>query len=217
MGRSPRTLGSGESVRNRPGLDIACNPINGAGPVVGGGRNVRIRRHHDVPLQQLRIARPRRHGAARPRVRAEMVVIPAGRKEESAGIAPHHLVQPQRGSGVRTFVREDVAATEPWYDRVDWKEYRRVVQLSTHFLDNVIDANQYPLPEITDLAEMLIRMGASIEGHGTRRIRIQGVPRLHGCTHRVVADRIVPAVIAVMRPAVGLSNSHATTTLPEDQ
>ncbi len=45
-------------------------------------------------------------------------------------------------------------------------------------------------PEITDLAEMLIRMGASIEGHGTRRIRIQGVPRLHGCTHRVVADRI---------------------------
>jgi UDP-N-acetylglucosamine 1-carboxyvinyltransferase len=45
-------------------------------------------------------------------------------------------------------------------------------------------------PEITDLAEMLIAMGARIEGHGTRRIRIQGVPRLHGCTHRVVADRI---------------------------
>ena len=45
-------------------------------------------------------------------------------------------------------------------------------------------------PEISDLAEMLIRMGAHIEGHGTRRIRIQGVERLHGCTHRVVADRI---------------------------
>jgi UDP-N-acetylglucosamine 1-carboxyvinyltransferase len=45
-------------------------------------------------------------------------------------------------------------------------------------------------PEITDLAEMLIRMGARIEGHGTSRIRIQGVARLHGCTHRVVADRI---------------------------
>jgi UDP-N-acetylglucosamine 1-carboxyvinyltransferase len=37
---------------------------------------------------------------------------------------------------------------------------------------------------------MLIKMGAQIEGHGTRRIRIQGVERLHGCTHRVVADRI---------------------------
>ncbi len=45
-------------------------------------------------------------------------------------------------------------------------------------------------PEISDLAEMLIRMGARIEGHGTSRIRIQGVERLQGCTHQVVADRI---------------------------
>ncbi len=45
-------------------------------------------------------------------------------------------------------------------------------------------------PEIPDLAEMLIAMGAKIEGHGTSRIRIQGVERLHGGTHTVVADRI---------------------------
>ena len=49
-------------------------------------------------------------------------------------------------------------------------------------------------PEITDLAEMLIAMGASIEGHGTSRIRIQGVGRLHGlggnAAHRIVPDRI---------------------------
>jgi UDP-N-acetylglucosamine 1-carboxyvinyltransferase len=45
-------------------------------------------------------------------------------------------------------------------------------------------------PEISDLAEMLIAMGARIEGHGTSRIHIQGVDRLHGCTHQVVADRI---------------------------
>ncbi|HEY0201097.1 MAG TPA: UDP-N-acetylglucosamine 1-carboxyvinyltransferase, partial [Burkholderiaceae bacterium] len=45
-------------------------------------------------------------------------------------------------------------------------------------------------PEIPDLAEMLIAMGAKIEGHGTSRIRVQGVDRLHGCTHTVVADRI---------------------------
>ena len=45
-------------------------------------------------------------------------------------------------------------------------------------------------PEIPDLAEMLIAMGAKIEGHGTSRIRIQGVEALHGCTHQVVADRI---------------------------
>ncbi len=45
-------------------------------------------------------------------------------------------------------------------------------------------------PEIPDLAEMLIAMGARIEGHGSSRIRIQGVPHLHGATHQVVADRI---------------------------
>ena len=45
-------------------------------------------------------------------------------------------------------------------------------------------------PEIPDLAEMLIAMGAKIEGHGTSRIHIQGVEALHGVSHSVVADRI---------------------------
>ena len=45
-------------------------------------------------------------------------------------------------------------------------------------------------PEITDLAEMLIKMGARITGHGTSRIVVQGVDKLHGCEHEVVADRI---------------------------
>lgn len=45
-------------------------------------------------------------------------------------------------------------------------------------------------PEIVDLAELLIKMGARIQGHGGDRIVIDGVERLHGATHRVVADRI---------------------------
>jgi UDP-N-acetylglucosamine 1-carboxyvinyltransferase len=45
-------------------------------------------------------------------------------------------------------------------------------------------------PEIPDLAELLIAMGAKIEGHGTSRILIQGVDQLHGADHSVVADRI---------------------------
>ncbi len=45
-------------------------------------------------------------------------------------------------------------------------------------------------PEVTDLAEMLIRMGARIEGHGGSRIRVQGVERLGGTAHRIVPDRI---------------------------
>ena len=45
-------------------------------------------------------------------------------------------------------------------------------------------------PEVSDLAEMLIGMGARIDGHGSSRIRIQGVEALHGVDHAVVADRI---------------------------
>lgn len=45
-------------------------------------------------------------------------------------------------------------------------------------------------PEIVDLAECLIRMGAQIEGHGTSTITIEGVDRLGGATHAVVTDRI---------------------------
>ncbi len=45
-------------------------------------------------------------------------------------------------------------------------------------------------PKSSDLAEMLMPVGARIEGHGTSRIRIQGVRQLHGTAHHVVADRI---------------------------
>jgi UDP-N-acetylglucosamine 1-carboxyvinyltransferase len=45
-------------------------------------------------------------------------------------------------------------------------------------------------PEVTDLAKILISMGAKIEGLGTHRLVIEGVERLHSATHSVVADRI---------------------------
>jgi UDP-N-acetylglucosamine 1-carboxyvinyltransferase len=45
-------------------------------------------------------------------------------------------------------------------------------------------------PEVTDLANLLVAMGARIEGIGTDRLIIDGVERLHGATHAVIADRI---------------------------
>jgi len=47
-------------------------------------------------------------------------------------------------------------------------------------------------PEVTDLAELLVKMGARIEGLGTGRLRVQGVERLHAPTqpHRIIPDRI---------------------------
>jgi UDP-N-acetylglucosamine 1-carboxyvinyltransferase len=45
-------------------------------------------------------------------------------------------------------------------------------------------------PEVVDLAEMLTKMGATIEGAGTPTITIEGVPELKGTSHRVIPDRI---------------------------
>jgi ribonucleoside-diphosphate reductase alpha chain len=48
--------------------------------------------------------------------------------------------------------------------QLDWNGLRRVVHLSTHFLENVIDANQYPLPEIHELAQRIRRIGLGVMG-----------------------------------------------------
>ena len=45
-------------------------------------------------------------------------------------------------------------------------------------------------PEVTDLAHLLVKMGAKIDGIGSDRLVIQGVERLHGAEHAVIADRI---------------------------
>src|SRR6266699_3657861 len=45
-------------------------------------------------------------------------------------------------------------------------------------------------PEVTDLVEMLRKMGAEISGDGTRTLRIRGVEKLHGTEHTVIPDRI---------------------------
>ncbi len=52
-------------------------------------------------------------------------------------------------------------------------------------------------PEIVDLGQCLMAMGAKIEGLGTDKLTIQGVEKLHGAHHRVVCDRIEAGTYAI--------------------
>src|SRR5688572_24576794 len=70
------------------------------------------------------------------------------------------------------FVRDDVPATAKPEDRIDWTELRRVTHLSTHFLDNVIDANNYPLKEIQDLANRIRRIGLGVMGWADMLVKL---------------------------------------------
>ncbi|MPQ59159.1 UDP-N-acetylglucosamine 1-carboxyvinyltransferase [Duganella sp. FT27W] len=58
-------------------------------------------------------------------------------------------------------------------------------------------------PEVTDLANLLVAMGAKIEGIGTNRLVIQGVAELHGAKHAVISDRIEAATFLCAVAATG--------------
>lgn len=58
-------------------------------------------------------------------------------------------------------------------------------------------------PEVTDLANLLVAMGAKIEGIGTDRLVIQGVDELHGAQHAVISDRIEAATFLCAVAATG--------------
>jgi UDP-N-acetylglucosamine 1-carboxyvinyltransferase len=79
-------------------------------------------------------------------------------------------------------------------------------------------------PEVADLADLLNKMGARIEGAGTPTIRIQGVERLHGARHRIIPDRIEAGTFIVAAALtggdlniVGCDPNHLTAVLQKLQ
>ena len=48
--------------------------------------------------------------------------------------------------------------------QLDWDSFRNDIHLTTHFLDNIIDVNKYPLPEITALSQKIRRIGLGVMG-----------------------------------------------------
>jgi ribonucleoside-diphosphate reductase alpha chain len=56
--------------------------------------------------------------------------------------------------------------------KMDWKSFAKDIHLSTRFLDNVIDANKYPLPEIDSLSKRIRRIGLGVMGFADACIRL---------------------------------------------
>ena len=69
-------------------------------------------------------------------------------------------------------------------------------------------------PEVVDLADLLIKMGAQIEGAGTSTIRIQGVERLHGADHTIIPDRIEAGTFLIAGAITG-GDLTVTGCVPE--
>ena len=73
------------------------------------------------------------------------------------------------------FVKDDARPGTDPDEGIDWDALRHVIHLSTHFLDNVIDANVYPLQDIHDLAQHIRRVGLGVMGWADMLVRL-GLP-----------------------------------------
>ena len=69
-------------------------------------------------------------------------------------------------------------------------------------------------PEVTDLAALLVKMGAKIEGAGTSSVRIEGVERLHGAEHAIIPDRIEAGTF-LLAAAITAGDLTVTGCIPE--
>jgi UDP-N-acetylglucosamine 1-carboxyvinyltransferase len=85
---------------------------------------------------------------------------------------------------------ERLTGAEISFDKITVTGTENLMMAATLASGRTVLKNAAREPEVTDLAELLNKMGAKISGAGTSTIIIEGVPELHGATHRVIPDRI---------------------------
>jgi UDP-N-acetylglucosamine 1-carboxyvinyltransferase len=85
---------------------------------------------------------------------------------------------------------EGLRGTLVTFDRITVTGTEDVLMAAVLARGETVIENAAREPEVADLAALLVKMGARIEGAGRSRIRVEGVDRLHGAEHTIIADRI---------------------------
>src|SRR5579872_5889133 len=85
---------------------------------------------------------------------------------------------------------QGLKGTQVHFDRITVTGTEDVLMAAVLARGDTVIRNAAREPEVQDLAALLNKMGARIEGAGSSTIRVQGVSRLHGAEHAIIADRV---------------------------
>jgi UDP-N-acetylglucosamine 1-carboxyvinyltransferase len=110
---------------------------------------------------------------------------------------------------------ERLSGTRVWLDTPSVGATENIMMAAVRARGRTQIENAAREPEVQDLARFLVAMGAKIEGAGSHVIEIEGVERLHGAEHTVIADRIEAGSLAIAAAITGgdVTIRHA----PNDQ
>ena len=100
---------------------------------------------------------------------------------------------------------DGLKGSEFYFDTVSVTGTENLMMAATLAEGETLLGNAAREPEVADLANLLNKMGASIEGAGTYRIRIRGVAELHGAEHSIIPDRIEAGTFLA---AAGITGGH---------
>ena len=196
MGQLLRQLGCTVEIAYPGDADPTCEPTSGRATI-----EVPEELEHKAPYELVRRLRASIAvlGPLVARCRRASVALPGGDAIGSRGLDMHILGLQELGAVVRIEHGQVIAEVPEgrlrganlWLDFPSVGATENLVMAAVMAQGTTVIDNVAREPEIIDLCQMLLAMGASIDGVSTSTLVIEGVDRLHPVEHTTVTDRIV--------------------------